>query len=74
MKRGCNCAANGTYTTGDINDLLHADVSKGGSDDIRWETEDCTKPTHISISRLEEQRDLDTHIVGQLDWHLGPRR
>jgi hypothetical protein len=40
MKRGCNCAANGTYTSGDIDDLLDADVSKGGSDDIRWETED----------------------------------
>jgi hypothetical protein len=40
MKKRCECTANGTYTSGDADDLFNADISKSGSDDIRWETED----------------------------------
>ena len=29
-----------TYTNGEVNNLLNADVSESGSDDIGWETED----------------------------------
>jgi len=40
MKRRCEYTASGTYTSGEADDLLNADISKGGSDDIRWETKD----------------------------------
>lgn len=40
VKRGCKEAAIRTYTSGNINNLLNADVSKSGRDDVGWETED----------------------------------
>jgi len=58
---------NRTYTVGNINDLLNADISEGSIDDIGWETEDWRMRTHISTSYLEKQWGLDTHIVGRSD-------
>jgi len=39
----------GTYTNGNVNNLLETDVSESGIDDVGWETEDCLDQSSATI-------------------------
>ena len=50
-----------------MDDLLNADISKGRSDDISWETEDFLKKGVNIITKTKTKLIRDTYIVERPD-------